>query len=124
MNEGWCKITVGEIKGTLFSIVLLVGIVIPGLLSLGIDALHNQKFMKTTAEIADLVEREGGVTGAVTSAVSGLDNFSISFSTGGLAEYGETIHIDYHYTYRNVFGEKTLTTSNKVFNMHRKDEDD
>lgn len=116
-----------ELKGAIIAMVLFVGFFVPGLLMFGIDGLQNHVFLKVTAEVSDLVKEEGGVTGKVTKYTNQLASrgFNISFKDSkgnpvyGSIGYGETVVINYNYTYQGVFKEETLTTQNKVFNMIR-----
>lgn len=117
----------GELKGAIIAMVLFVGIFVPGILMFGVDALQNHAFLKTTAEVSDLVKEEGGLTGKVTNYINQLSSrgYSISFKDGkgnpvyGSVGYGETVVINYNYKYQGVFREETLNTQNKVFNMIR-----
>lgn len=117
----------GEIKGVIIGIVIFIAFIVPFVLLVGIDVVHNQGMMKTTAEVSQLVKKEGGVTSEVMTLVNRLEDngYHIRFrdSRGnnvyGLVPYGETIFIEYEYTYHNIFGNKTIRTQNKVFNMNR-----
>jgi len=117
----------GELKGVIIGIVIFVAFIVPFVLWVSIDVVHNQGLMKTTAEVSQLVKKEGGVTSEVMTLVNRLEDngYHIRFrdSRGnnvyGLVPYGETIFIEYEYTYHNIFGNKTIRTQNKVFNMNR-----
>lgn len=77
--------------------------------------------MKTTAEVSELVKKEGGVTGEVNTIVNQLSpkGYQISFNHNGNVAYGETVVIHYQYTYKGVFKQKQLSTKNEVFSMAR-----
>lgn len=113
--------TLGEIKGSIIALILFIGIFLPGFLSIANDAIHNHSFLKTTAEISELVKKEGGAIGEVSTIVNLLSSrgYQISFNKTGKVPYGEQIVIHYQYTYNGVFKQKQLNTKNEVFSMAR-----
>lgn len=116
-----------EIKGGIFVIIFFLGFIVPGVLMFGIDSLHQNSFMKMTTEVSELVKEEGAINSRVLDVVSGLEEkgYEITFTddsgsaVNGKIEYGETVYINYEYNYDSVREVRTLTTSNRIFNMKR-----
>lgn len=112
----------GQHKGALLALVFFIGIVVPGLFMFGIDALHQQAFMKVTAEVGEIVKEEGGVTEKVAKTVNDFHKrgYEITFKdskgqiVSSAVDYGETIVAHFTYTYTCVFKERILDTENKI----------
>ncbi|MEG0258568.1 MAG: hypothetical protein RR595_09485 [Lysinibacillus sp.] len=105
-----------ELKSAVFGMALFVGVIIPFLLMIGIDALHQHAFLKTTAEVSELVKEEGGVSNHVKSVTKNLEKsgYNITYSKPSVVQFGEEIVIRYQYQYRGVWEKKKLDTRNKV----------
>lgn len=117
----------GEMKGFLFSIIFFIAFMFPALLMLSIDSLQSHAFMKVTTEMHELVKEEGGVGTKTDQLLNQLEakGYNISFKDehgnpiNGVVEYGNTVNMDYVYTYESIMGERELKTSNSVFIMKR-----
>lgn len=105
-----------ELKGGVFAMAFFVGIIIPFLLMIGIDSLHQHAFLKTTEEMAELVKEEGGVSDHVKQVANNLSKrgYTVTFSKSGIVQFGEEVVIRYQYKYKNVRGIKNMDTKNKV----------
>lgn len=116
-----------EIKGSMFSMIIFLGVFFPFFLMVGIDSLHQHSFMKMTTEVSELVKEEGGVTDKVNNVVNKLRDrgyeITIKNQHGanviGKAQYGDVLVIGYKYDYKSVRKERTLNTTNAVFVMQR-----
>lgn len=116
-----------QMKGNIVGLILFIGLIMPMLLMIGIDSIHQNAFMKMTAEVGEIVKGEGGVTSEVNRVVNNLEErgYTISFTDkqGNAVTskrfFGDEIVIHYNYKYINVRGEKELNTTNDVFIMRR-----
>ncbi|MEV2908309.1 hypothetical protein ABNF65_06540 [Paenibacillus larvae] len=116
-----------ELKGAIFSILILVAFILPVLLFIGIQSIHQNGFLKTATEVEQMIEREGGVTPRVQQVADflGQKGYTISFSDTsgkpvmGKQSIGTIIRIQYQYAFENVFRPQLLTTTNYVTVMRR-----
>lgn len=117
----------GELKGAILSMILFVAFILPFLLFLGIQSIHQNAFMKVTTEVQQMVEYEGGITGRVQTVADNLHKkgYDITFANQkgqtitGKQPVGTVIEIKYKYKYTNVYREQVLETSNFVSVMRR-----
>lgn len=116
-----------ELKGSMFSMIIFIGAIIPFLLMIGIDSLHQHAFMKITTEVSELIKEEGGVTSKVKNIINNLNEKGYEITVKNQhganvttkAQYGDVLIIEYSYTYKSVRNNRTLNTTNTVFVMQR-----
>ncbi|MFZ7947182.1 MULTISPECIES: hypothetical protein [Bacillaceae] len=116
-----------EMKSALFALLFFIGFIVPGLLMFGIDSLNQNAFMKATKEITELVQEDAGVSDRVKSVVNGYKQkgYVITFkdqhgqSVNSIVNYGDTVYVTYEYTFKSVFKDQTLKSTNKAFIMKR-----
>ena len=114
-------------KSALFAILFFIGFIVPGLLMFGIDSLNQNAFMKVTKEITELVQEDAGVSDRVKSVVNDYKQkgYVITFrdqqgqSVNGIVNFGDTVYVTYEYTFKSVFKDQTLKSTNKAFIMKR-----
>lgn len=119
-----------QMKSMLLAMLFFVGFIIPGFLLFFIDSTNQNAFLKTTKEITELVKEDAGVSDRVKSVVNDYKakGYTISFTdqygqpVNGIANYGDTIQVHYQYTFKSVFQDQTLESSNKVFILKRNGE--
>ncbi|RST60200.1 hypothetical protein D5F11_009080 [Siminovitchia terrae] len=119
-----------QMKSMLLAMLFFVGFIIPGFLLFFIDSTNQNAFLKTTKEITELVKEDAGVSDRVKSVVNDYKakGYTISFTNqhgqpvNGIANYGDTIQVHYQYTFKSVFKDQTLESSNKVFILKRNGE--
>ena len=116
-----------EFKGFLFSMLLFVAFFLPFLLSMGIQSIQQNAFLKVTTEVQQMVEYEGGITERIKNVADNLNKkgFTLSFydekgnKVSGKQPVGRTVEIRYKYKYNGVYGEQIFDTSNYVTILKR-----
>ncbi|MBM7716042.1 hypothetical protein JOC94_003053 [Bacillus thermophilus] len=119
-----------QMKSMLLAMLFFVGFIVPAFLLFFIDSTNQNAFLKTTKEITELVKEDAGVSDRVKSVVNDYKTkgYTISFTdqygqpVNGIANYGDTIQVHYQYTFKSVFKDQTLESSNKVFILKRNGE--
>lgn len=111
-----------EIKAAMLLMLFFVGILFPGILQFGIDAINQNAFTKNTKEYTELVQEEAGLTNKSKEVKERLESkgyqIKLTDQSGntitGTVGYGNTIKIAYSYKYKSVFKHRTLKSSNVV----------
>ncbi|WP_245998160.1 hypothetical protein [Siminovitchia terrae] len=110
-------------KSALFGALFFIGLIVPALLMFGIDSLHQNAFAKVTKEITELVQEDAGVSDRVKSVVNDYKpkGYVITFkdqfgqAVNGIMNYGDTVYVNFKYTYKSVYKDRTIESTNKAF---------
>lgn len=100
--------------------IFFVGILFPGILQFGIDSLNQNAFTKNTKEFTELVQEEAGLTAKSKEVKARLEGkgYAVQLTdqkghtVTGTVPYGDTIHLAYEYTFKSVFKERVLKSTN------------
>lgn len=112
-----------QMKSAVFGALFFIGLIVPALLMFGIDSLHQNSFAKVTKEITELVQEDAGVSDRVKSVVNDYKpkGYVITFkdqfgqAVNGIMNYGDTVYVNFKYTYKSVFKDQTIESTNKAF---------
>lgn len=100
--------------------IFFVGILFPGILQFGIDSINQNAFTKNTKEFTELVQEEAGLTAKSKEVKARLEGkgYAVQLTdqkghtVTGTVPYGDTIHLAYEYTFKSVFKERVLKSTN------------
>lgn len=100
--------------------IFFVAILFPGILQFGIDSLNQNAFTKNTKEFTELVQEEAGLTSKSKEVKARLETkgyeVKLTDQQGttitGTVPYGSTINLAYRYTFKSVFKERVLKSTN------------
>ncbi|MEB6549251.1 hypothetical protein MXL46_09110 [Heyndrickxia sporothermodurans] len=112
-----------QMKSAVFGALFFIGLIVPALLMFGIDSLHQNSFAKVTKEITELVQEDAGVSDRVKSVVNDYKpkGYVITFkdqfgqAVNGIMNYGDTVYVNFKYTYKSVYKDRTIESTNKAF---------
>lgn len=100
--------------------IFFVAILFPGILQFGIDSLNQNAFTKNTKEFTELVQEEAGLTSKSKEVKARLETkgYEVKLTdqqgttVTGTVPYGNTINLAYRYTFKSVFKERVLKSTN------------
>lgn len=100
--------------------IFFVAILFPGILQFGIDSLNQNAFTKNTKEFTELVQEEAGLTSKSKEVKARLETkgYEVKLTdqqgttVTGTVPYGSTINLAYRYTFKSVFKERVLKSTN------------
>ncbi|KFL44610.1 hypothetical protein CH76_02100 [Lysinibacillus sp. BF-4] len=109
-----------EIKSAMLLMIFFVAILFPGILQFGIDSLNQNAFTKNTKEFTELVQEEAGLTSKSKEVKARLETkgYEVKLTdqqgttVTGTVPYGSTINLAYRYTFKSVFKERVLKSTN------------
>lgn len=118
-----------EKLGFVFGLFLFMVVILPFGVNVWYINLQSDHFYSLTNEIQKLMNQEGGASENVLSRTSALEGkgFNVQFldknsnEVVGIKNPGETIHIQYHYQFKNIYGKKVvLDATNSVLIQKRR----